>query len=259
MLLRLRWKVHEAYESPMHLVSLAIVCAVRPHGEHGAIVRALTPGEGIQAGYVRGGRSRRLRPVLLPGNLIQAEYRARTAEQLAQLSVELVHSRAPLLAEALPAAAMDWTSALTAAALPEGQAYPALYEALDGVLAAVEAAPSAKGWAAALVRYELLILSELGFGLDLGQCAATGARAHLVYVSPKSGRAVSAEAGGEYSDRLLPLPPFLLGGSAADWDDILAGLRITGHFLARDLLIERQADVLAARERLVERLRRVTR
>jgi DNA repair protein RecO (recombination protein O) len=243
----------------MHLLTPAIICSVRAHGEHGAIVRALTPSDGIQAGYVRGGRSRRLRPVLLPGNLVQAEYRARTDEQLAQLSVELTHSRAPLLAEALPAAAVDWSCALTAATLPEGQAYPHLYEALDGLLSAVEAAPAAKGWANALVRYELLILGELGFGLDLSECAATGARTNLCYVSPKSGRAVSAEAAGDYVDRPLPLPPFLLGGGAAEWDDISDGLRITGHFLARDLLIERQADILAARERLVERLRRVTR
>jgi DNA repair protein RecO (recombination protein O) len=243
----------------VHLETTAIICAVRQHGEHGAIVRALTPDDGIQAGYVRGGRSRRLRPVLLPGNLVQAGYRARTEEQLAQLSVELTHSRAPLLSEALPAAAIDWACALTSTALPEGQAYPRLFEALDGVLSAIEAAPSAKAWAAALVRYELLILNELGFGLDLTECAATGARTNLSYVSPKSGRAVSAEAAGGYIDRLFPLPPFLLGGGAAEWEEIVDGLRITGHFLARDLLIERQADVLAARERLVERLRRVTR
>lgn len=243
----------------MHLLTPAIVCAVRSHGEHGAIVRALTPDAGMQPGYVRGGRSRRLRPVLLPGNLVQAEYRARTDEQLAQLSVELSHSRAPLLEEALPAAAIDWTCALTATALPESQPYPHLYQALDGLLSAVEAAPSAKGWATALVRYELLILSELGFGLDLSECAATGARTNLCYVSPKSGRAVSGEGASGYIDRLLPLPPFLLGGGVAEWDDVFDGLRITGHFLARDLLIERQADVLAARERLVERLRRVTR
>ena len=222
-------------------------------------MRALTPRDGIQPGYVRGGRSRRLRPVLLPGNLVQAEYRARTDEQLAQLSVELIHSRAPLLGEALAAAAIDWSCALTATALPEGQAYPHLYQALDGLLSAVEAAASASGWAAALVRYELLLLGELGFGLDLSECAATRARTGLAFVSPKSGRAVSSAAAGEYADRLFPLPPFLPGGGAADWPAILDGLRITGHFLARDLLIERQADVLASRERLVERLRRVTR
>ena len=242
----------------MRLLTQAIVVAVRTHGEHGAIVRALTPGEGLQPGFVRGGRSRRLRPVLVPGNEIQAEYRARTDEQLAQLSVELVHSRAHLFSEPLAAAGIDWACALTATALPEHQPYPRLYEALDGLLAAIEAAPSARGWCAALVRYELLILSELGFGLDLSECAATGVREDLAFVSPRSGRAVSAGAAGEYRDRLLGLPSFLLGGQAApDWEDIGDGLRLTGHFLARDLLIERQADVLAARERLVDRLKRI--
>lgn len=243
----------------MRLETQAIVLAVRAHGEHGAIVRALTPADGVQPGFVRGGRSRRLRPVLLPGNLIQAEYRSRTDEQLAQLGVELVHSRAPLLGEALAAAAIEWSCALAVSTLPEGQSYSRVYDALDGVLSAVEAAPSARGWAAALVRYELLILGELGFGLDLSECAATGAREDLAFVSPKSGRAVSNGGAGEYRDRLLALPPFLLSGGAASWPEIHDGIRITGHFLARDLLIERQAEILAARERLVERLRRVTR
>jgi DNA repair protein RecO (recombination protein O) len=241
----------------MHLLTQAIVCAVRPHGEHGAVVRALTPADGIQAGYVRGGRSRRLRPILLAGNLVQAEYRARTADQLAQLSVELVASRAPLLGEALPAAAIEWTTGLAATALPEGQTYPRLYDALDGLLGAVDASASARGWAPSLVRYELLVLAELGFGLDLSECAATGTAENLAFVSPKSGRAVSAGAAGAYRDRLFPLPPFLLGAGRADWPDIMAGLRITGHFLARDVLIERQAEMLAARERLLDRLKRV--
>ncbi len=243
----------------MRIETQAIICAVRAHGEHGAIVRAFTPSNGMQAGFVRGGRSRRLRPVLLAGNVIAAEFRARTEEQLAHLGVELIASRAPLHVEALPAAAIDWACSLTAAAVPEGQPYPRLFDALDGVLGAIEAAPSAKGWAAALARYELLLLSELGFGLDLSQCAATGATAELEFVSPRSGRAVSVAGAGVYRDRLLRLPGFLLEGGAADWTDILDGLRLTGHFLARDLLIERQADVLAARERLMERLWRITR
>ncbi len=243
----------------MRIESLAIIVAVRPHGEHGAIVRALTQSDGIQAGYVRGGKSRRLRPVLLPGNEIQAEYRARTDAQLPHLSVELTRSRAFLLGEPLASAALEWCCALTATALPEGQPYPSLYQGLDGLLAAIEAAPSARGWAAALASYELLLLGELGFGLDLRECAATGSRYNLAFVSPKSGRAVSAEAASAYKDRLLPLPSFLLGASGTPpWDEIRDGLRLTGHFLARDLLIERQAEVLPARERLVERLKRMS-
>lgn len=241
----------------MRLETQAIICAVRPHGEHGAIVRALTPADGMQAGYVRGGKSRATRPVLVPGNLVEAEFRARTDDQLAHLTLELVASRGALLSEPLPAAAIEWATALTAATLPEGQPYPRLYVALDGLLAAVEAAPAARAWAASLVRYELLLLADLGFGLDLSDCAATGATEGLAYVSPRSGRAISAAAGEPYAGRLFALPAFLRdGGTAAEWGDILDGLRMTGHFLSRDLLTERRADVLAARERLVERLKR---
>jgi len=198
----------------MHLETQAIVVAVRAHGEHGAIVRALTPSEGVQAGYVRGGKSRRLRPVLVPGNLVQAEYRARTEEQLPHLNVELAHSRAFLLSEPLASAGIEWATALTAAALPEGQPYPRLFEGLDGLLGAIEAAPSARGWAAALVRYELLLLGELGFGLDEAELGAL----------PKTVR---------------------------------DGLALTGGRLARDVLTDRRAEVLTARERLVERLKRM--
>ena len=198
-----------------------------------------------------------MRPIVIPGNQVQARLRSRTEEQLAHAELELVHSRAPLLSEPLPAAAIDWITVLTAAALPEGQPYPRLYNALDALLALIEAAPSALGWASQLVRYELLLLAELGFGLDLSECAATGSEQGLGWVSPKSGRAVSDAAAEGYRERLFRLPPFLLAGGAAEWEDIFDGLRITGHFLARDLLIGRQSDVLAARERLVERLRRV--
>ncbi|MGK2910451.1 MAG: DNA repair protein RecO [Sphingobium sp.] len=239
-----------------HLTTPAIICAVRHHGEHGAIVRAMTPRHGLVSGYVRGGRSRQVRPVLQPGNIVQAEFRTRTPDQLASLTVEMIHSRAPLLAEPLPAAAIDWTCALTAAALPEENAYPALHDALDGVLTAIEAAPAARGWAVALCRYELLLLTELGFGLDLDQCTVTGSRDDLAYVSPKSAAAVSRAAAAGYEARLLPLPPFLSAGGQAEWPDILNGLTLTGHFLERLILTDRRRDVLAARERLVERLKR---
>lgn len=240
----------------MHLDTDAILIAVLHHGEHGAIVRALTPRDGVQPGYVRGGRSRQMRPVLIPGNVVSARYRARTDSQLAQLSVELVHSRAPLLGDPLAACAIEWTCALAAAALPEAQSYPAIHAGLDGVLRAIEAAPRAQNWATALVRYELLLLAELGFGLALAHCVVTRSTNDLVAVSPRSGGAVSAEAAQGYRDRLLRLPPFLVSGGMADWPDILDGLTITGHFLARDILVERRADLLAARDRLVERLRK---
>lgn len=240
----------------MHLSATALILAVRHHGEHGAIVRAMTRDDGLQAGYVRGGRSRRLKPVLQPANLVAGEWRARTEDQLPQLAVELVHSRAPLFGEPLPAAALDWVTALTAASLPEGHPYPRVFDALSGVIDAIEAAPAARGWAAAMVRYELLLLAELGFGLALDRCVASGVTEGLAWVSPRSGGAVSRSAGSLHADRLLPLPGFLLEGGAPDWPDILAGLRITGHFLARDLLTDRRAETLAARGRLVDRLNR---
>ena len=238
------------------LATPAIICSLRQHGEHGAIARLLTPDHGLIAGYVRGGRSRAMRPVLLPGNSVAATFRARTEEQLASLTVELAHSRAPLHAEPLPAAAIDWACALTAIALPEGTPYPALHSALDGVLGAVEAAPAARGWAVALVRYELLLLAELGFGLDLTRCAATGDATDLAFVSPRSAAAVSRAGAVGYESLLLPLPPFLLEGGTGEWSQILDGLRLTGFFLERSILIDWRADVLAARERLVERLKR---
>jgi DNA repair protein RecO (recombination protein O) len=189
--------------------SPALILSVRPHGEHGAIARALTPDHGLQPGYVRGGRSRRLRPVLLPGNLVEVEFRARVEEQLAAATVELTHSRAPLLAEPLPAAAIEWVCALTAVSLPEAHPYPRLYEALTGLLDAIEHAPSARGWAGALVTYEQMMLAALGYGEAVVEDASLGAR-----------------------------------------------YRASGQALAAHLLTGRQADVLAARERLVDRLRR---
>ena len=240
----------------MRIETRAIVCAVRGHGEHGAVVRLMTPGHGLQAAYVRGARGRRQRPILIPGNLVEARLAARTDTQLAQAEVELAHSRGPLLGEPLPAVAIEWATALTATALAEAQPYPRLYQALDGLLGAIEAAPSASGWGTALVRYELLLLAELGFGLDLEQCAVTGARDSLVAVSPKSGRAIAAAEAEPYRQQLLTLPAFLRDGGAAPWTDIIDGLRLTGHFLMRDVLTDRAATLLDARERLVDRLRR---
>lgn len=239
------------------LTADAIVCAVRAHGEHGAILRALTAEAGLVAGYVRGGRSRRLRPILMPGNLVALELRARTEEQLASATAELLASRAPLLAEPLAAAAIDWATSVTAAILPESQPYPALYAALSAVLDAIGVASSARQWAAALARYELLLLAELGFGLNLDECVVTGASDDLGFISPKSGGAVSVGAAAGYEERQLRLPPFLRGADAnPSLPDVLDGLAITGHFLDRSLLEGRNRDLLAVRARLTDRLNR---
>ena len=240
----------------MNIDTPAIVCALRTHAEHGAVVRLMTPDDGLQAAYVRGARGRRMRPVVVPGNQVQARLRSRTEEQLAHAELELVHSRAPLLSEPLPAAAIDWVTALTATALPEAQPYPRLYAALDALLSLIEAAPSALGWASLLVRYELLVLAELGFGLDLDRCAVTGSNDDLVAVSPRSGRAVSATEAEPYSGKLLPLPKFVREGGAATWPEIRDGLELSGYFLLRDVLTGRTARLAEARSRLVDRLLR---
>ena len=200
----------------MHLRAQALILGVRQHGEHGAIVRAMTREAGMVAGYVRGGRSRTIRPILQPANLVVGEWRARTEEQLAGLTVELIHSRAPLYGEPLAAAALEWVTALTAVALPENQPYPRLYAALDGMIGAIEAAPAARGWAVAMVRYEDLLLAELGYGLDAA--------------------------------------PVVSGDS--EWPDILAGLALTGGEIEAHLLTDRRAEALAARARLIDRLKR---
>jgi DNA repair protein RecO (recombination protein O) len=234
----------------------ALVCALRNHGEHGAIVRLMTPEQGLVAAYVRGARGRRIRPVLMAGNVVQVQLAARTETQLPQATIELIHSRGPLFNEPLPAAAIEWATVLTASALPEGQPYPRLFEALAGLLEAIEAAPSASGWGAALVRYELLLLAQLGFGLDLDRCAISGSSDDLVAVSPRSGRAVSATEAAPYSGNLLPLPRFVREGGRATWPEIAQGFELTGHFLRRDILDDWSRAIIDARDRLVDRLHR---
>lgn len=148
----------------MNLRAPAILISSRQHGETAAIARLLTEEFGVVAGYVAGGRGRQLRPVMIPGNTVQAELRAKSDSQLPFARLELVESRGPWLTEPLPAAAINWACALTATALPERNPYPALYSALDALLTAVCQAPSARGWLPALITYETLLMRELGYG-----------------------------------------------------------------------------------------------
>jgi DNA repair protein RecO (recombination protein O) len=148
----------------MQLRAPAIVLAARPHAETAVVARLLTEEAGVVAGYVAGGRGRQLRPVVIPGNLVEADIRARSDSQLPFARLELVESRGPWLGEPLPAAAIGWVCALTAVALPERHPYPSLWQALGGLLTAVCHAPSARGWARALLDYEALLLRELGYG-----------------------------------------------------------------------------------------------
>lgn len=240
----------------MQLDAIAIICAVRAHGEHGVIARAMTAEAGLLAGYVRGGRSRQMRPALIPGNSVSAHFRGRGDTQLPGLTVEIQTSRAPLMTEPLAAAAIEWACALTARALPEGQAYPAIFAALNALLDAIGMAPSARGWAMLMVRFELLVLRELGFGLALDRCVVTGSDDDLAYVSPKSASAVSRSAAAGYESQLLPLPAFLIGDNDATLPAVLDGLRLAGHFIARRLFDDVRNDPMVVRERMIARLHR---
>ncbi|HEX5957848.1 MAG TPA: DNA repair protein RecO, partial [Hyphomicrobiaceae bacterium] len=207
-----------------------VVLSVRTHGETAAVVDLFTRAHGRHSGLVHGGRSRRLRPVLQIGNHVDATWKARLADNLGHYGIELRRAfSAPLMEDAPALAAMTSMAAL-ARLLPERDPHPNLFEITLFVLGFLD---DPAVWPALLVRWELALLDELGFGLDLATCAVTGGATDLIYVSPKSGRAVSAESGEPYKDRLLTLPQFLRGGSSGGVrrEDVLAGLALTGHFL----------------------------
>lgn len=229
-----------------------LMLAVRPHGESGAVAHLLTRSHGRHAGLVHGGQSKSARAALQPGNALHVDWRARLADQLGSFSkLELTRAHAaaflhdPVRLEALNAAC-----ALAEAALPERQPHPACFAALSALLHALEA----ESWPSVFVHFELALLRDLGFGLDLTVCAATGTTEDLVWVSPKSGRAVSGAAGEPYRDKLLRLPAFLVEGGEGDAEAVRAGLRLTGFFLLRHVLEPRRAALPAARGRMLERL-----
>jgi DNA repair protein RecO (recombination protein O) len=239
----------------MHWSEEAVVLGVRRHGETSAIADLLTRGHGRHLGLVRGGRSRNARPVLQPGNLVLASWRARLEDHLGTFAVEPVAMRAAaLIADPFKLAGLSTLTGLCQV-LPEREPHPRLYDALAVALAALD---DDTVWPAVLVRFELGLLDELGFGLDLTLCAVTGTRDGLAYVSPRTGRAVSAAAGAPYRDRLFALPAFLLGSQCGrpSPDDVIAGLRLTGHFLLRHILEPRDLAAPAARNLLIDRLAR---
>jgi DNA repair protein RecO (recombination protein O) len=232
-----------------------VVLSVRAHGETAAVVDLFTRAHGRHLGLVHGGRSRKLRPVLQIGNHVDATWKARLADNLGHFSIELRKAfAAPLMDDAAALAALTSMASLVRL-LPERDPHPNLFEITLFVLGFL-GEPDV--WPALVVRWELALLDELGFGLDLKRCAATGAAADLIYVSPKSGRAVSAAAGEPYKDRLLALPGFLRAGAAggAAREDVLAGFALTGHFLETRALIPHGLAMPDARGRLLAYLRR---
>lgn len=232
----------------------AIILSARPYGEGGAVVNVMTREHGRHAGLARGGASRGQAALWMAGNMIEARWVGRLAEQLGTLSGEMVHPAAALAMEdPLALALLSSACAVAEAALPERAPHPALFEGLVRVISQLVQGPEAA--MPDYVRWEALLLAELGFGLDLSSCAASGATEGLVYVSPKSGRAVSAEAGAPWADKLLALPAFLhddaAPAGAADWH---AGLRLTGHFLERDVFHAQNRPMPEARQRLQDRV-----
>lgn len=243
-----------------------IVLSARRHGESAAIVSLLTRAHGRHGGVVLGGAGRRARGVYEPGNRVQATWRARLSEHLGHFACELTQSRAAaLLDDALRLAALTSATALLDAALPEREPHARLFDSLDDfILRLCDVSFSA--CLAHYVRFELDLLAELGFGLDLSRCAATGQTDDLAYISPKTGRAVSATAGEPYRDRLLPLPGFLTripADDVASPADIANGLRLTGLFLEQHVFAHsavsaaERSSLPAARQRLLNQLRRM--
>lgn len=237
----------------MEFEDKAFVLAARAHGETGAIVEALTAEHGKWAAHVAGGASRRLKPALQAGAPVMFAFRARTADQLGAARLEaLGEGPAALFDDPLALAGLAAAAALIAGALPEREPHPGLYLAFESLIGAFS---DPAVWPAVLVRFEAGLLAELGFGLDLGRCAVSGQVDDLAFVSPRTGRAVSAAAGEPYRERLLVLPPFLLGAqSRLAAGDIGAGLALTGHFLAACVFDPLDRPLPGARERLIERL-----
>ena len=229
----------------MQWIDDGIVLGTRSHGESSVILELYTRDHGRHLGMVRGGRSRRQQPVLQPGNTVHATWTARLDEHLGNYAVEATVSRAARLMEARAGVAGITHLAALARLMPERETHPGLYEVL-GVIA--DALPDVTLAAPLIVRFELEVLQELGFGLDLSECASTGETTDLVYVSPKSSRAVSRTAGEPWKDKLLALPAFLTGQAAVAREDVLAGFRLTGFFLSRHVFEPRGLTMPDARE-----------
>lgn len=238
----------------MEWTSDALVVGVRPHGETSVILEVMTGERGRHLGLVKGGRSRRMQPVLQPGNTVLATWKARLDDQLGYFAVELAVARAGRLMEgAVGVLGAQMVTALLRY-LPEREPHAGLFEAAGIILDNLDDPVDAGRM---IVRFEMAVLDELGFGLDLSVCAATGLREDLIYVSPRTGRAVSRVAGESWRDRLLPLPGFMWAGQGerATAQDVVAAFRLTGHFLQRHVAEPRGVPLSGAREQFIARLR----
>ena len=230
----------------------AIIISVRPHGDGNGVVSLLTADHGLHAGLVRGVTSRKMRGTVQPGNRVRVRWRARLSEQLGQMQVELTQAvAARFLDSPMRLAGLASICALLEGALPEREPHAGLYTGTDALLSLITMDDDDKGWLEGYIKWELGLLHAAGYRLDLDRCAASGETTNLAYVSPKSGVAVSQNHAGEFANRLLALPRFL-GGVACPAHDWVAGLDLTGHFLAKRIFAAHNADIPAARRRLAD-------
>jgi len=231
-----------------------VLLSMRAHGEGSAIIEVFTSRHGRHLGVVRGGASRKVAAMMQAGTQLAVTWRARLDQHIGAFVVEPVTSRAGVLADSLALLGLGSVVALVHVALPERAAHGVLYARTVTVLDKMAAA---EDWVASYLAWEMLLLEEIGFGLDLGRCAVTGSRDDLAFVSPRTGRAVSRMAAGDWAAKLLPLPLCLLGQGAATRTELMQGLAVTGHFLAREVGLHTHAGILPeARARLIERLAR---
>ncbi|WP_426039177.1 DNA repair protein RecO [Brevundimonas sp. DC300-4] len=231
----------------------AFVLSARAHGDTGVVVDLLTETHGRHSAYVAGGASRRMKPFLQPGARVIADYRARTSDHLGSARLEPVgEGPSVLFDDGLALTGLAAAAAVAQGALPEREPHPGAFLAFEALMAAFQI-PSV--WPAIFVRFEAGLLEDLGFGLDLSRCAVTGTMDDLIWVSPRTGRAVSREAGAPYADKLLKLPPFMLGAQAGlDEGDVRSGLDLTGHFLEQFVFHPQNKPIPSARVWMIDKL-----
>lgn len=231
----------------------AFVLSARTHGDTGAVVDLLTETSGRRSAYIAGGASRKMRPFLQPGARVVADYRARTSDHLGAARLEPIgEGPSALFDDALALTGLAAAAGVAQGALPEREPHPGVFLAFEALMAAF-VMPSV--WPAIFVRFEAGLLDDLGFGLDLSRCAATGTADDLIYVSPRTGRAVSREAGAPYADKMLTLPPFMLGAQAGLIEgDVKAGFDLTGHFLEQFVFHPQNKPLPPARVWMLDKL-----
>jgi len=253
------WRIRGAKGKAMEWRDQGILLSARSHGESAAIIEIFTPTHGRHMGFVRGGAGRKIAPILQPGAQLDVAWRARLDDHIGTFAVELIRSRAvQSMSDRLALSGLNCVTALLSFGLAERDPYPNLYTQSARLLDLLD---QPELWPLAYLGWEMQLLEALGFGLDLTCCAATGSDQNLVYVSPRSGRAVSREGAGDWADQLLALPPCMLGQGSADDKEVALALRTTGHFLHHNLAEQMlHKPVPEARVRFLDQLvRRINR